>query len=381
LDHISLSEKLFHLISDENFSKMEAIVSRPNFFNIIGRTYTETWHSMFMGWLLDPRSSHGLQDFTLKRFLAAALHSALCGKDVNKSKLSRIAAEADLTQANVYPNQESRKELSCEVGKFDVFVQVDGEEQNTNMILFIEQKVKAAVSREQCDKYLDWVRRNYEDYTIIPVLLAPLYSMKLTVEETVGSSEWFCMDYQILHDFVLTPIVRHPKLNPQVKLLVEQYIDLLKIPQSDGRKLAVTDEEKELALELFERHKDTFMAIQAALADTTDFKFPMEKNSSDRLVLIANQTRIEGTTVPEFFTSGLKFLVERKIIKDEIVPYATSAKRYLISRKMEHPNGNAFVAPISYGGYYMECNKSRGSAIRDFAKLLIALGVDVGINE
>jgi hypothetical protein len=199
LDHISLSEKLFHLISDENFSKMEAIVSRPNFFNIIGRTYTETWHSMFMGWLLDPRSSHGLQDFTLKRFLAAALHSALCGKDVNKSKLSRIAAEADLTQANVYPNQESRKELSCEVGKFDVFVQVDGEEQNTNMILFIEQKVKAAVSREQCDKYLDWVRRNYEDYTIIPVLLAPLYSMKLRRRWGVQSgSAWTIKFFMIL---------------------------------------------------------------------------------------------------------------------------------------------------------------------------------------
>jgi hypothetical protein len=65
----SFIERLLGLISEPEFIKFENILSEPNFFKIVGRTYYERWHSCFLGWLLDSNGSHLLFDYTLRRFL------------------------------------------------------------------------------------------------------------------------------------------------------------------------------------------------------------------------------------------------------------------------------------------------------------------------
>ena len=61
--------RLLTLIHDPQFIVFETQQNPPSIFNAVGRTYTETWHSALLGWLLNPKSSHGLGSFPLSRFL------------------------------------------------------------------------------------------------------------------------------------------------------------------------------------------------------------------------------------------------------------------------------------------------------------------------
>jgi hypothetical protein len=58
-------------------------------------------------------------------------------------------------------------------------------------------------------------------------------------------------------------------LNSYTAPLLTEYVEALRIP-SGGRKLAVTDEERELATQLYEAHKDAFEAIAAAISGEAD---------------------------------------------------------------------------------------------------------------
>lgn len=66
---------LASLVADAGFQRLSALQGQPNIFRAIGRTHTETWHSAFLGWLLDPKGSHQLGTFPLRRFLAMVAQS------------------------------------------------------------------------------------------------------------------------------------------------------------------------------------------------------------------------------------------------------------------------------------------------------------------
>lgn len=377
----SLTQKLLYLVSDINFIKIEDIAIRPNIFDIVGRTYTETWHSMFLGWLLDPKSSHKLGDYPLRRFMVAISDPTIFGENTNLEEISKIASLFNLSNAVVYPNQKDKKEYHCDgVGKLDVFIKIEDEERDQKIIVFVEQKVHDSVKKDQCEKYLNYLSNKYPDYLLIPVLLAPSNALSISTEETIGSSDWFGIDYQLLHDMVLTPIIKHPGLNSQVFTLIEQYIDVLKIPRN-GRKLAVTEEEKDLALELYDKHREAFEAIQSALSDTTDISLIPTTSRQTTMTLILNGTKIEGSSIPDLYTSGLKYIVDNRYDIDPLLPYRTSNKRYLIAKDPTHPNGNNFTVPIQYGDYYMEAHKSREQGIKDLAKLMKLLDIEVEVDN
>ncbi|MCQ4089431.1 PD-(D/E)XK nuclease family protein [Exiguobacterium sp. LL15] len=377
----SLTQKLLHLVSDINFIKIENNANRPNIFDIVGRTHTETWHSMFMGWLLDPNSSHNLGDYPLKRFLIALSDPTIFGEGCDLENVARMASIIDFNDAIVYPNQEDKKEYHCSgVGKLDIFIKVEDEERGEKIIIFVEQKVHDKVRPEQCMKYMNYLSRKYPEHQLIPVILAPSDAMSISIEEVTGSPNWYGVNYQLLHDKVLTPVIKHPELNPQVINLLEQYIDVLKIPYN-GRKLAVTEEEKELALELYDKHRGAFEAIQSALSDTTDISLIPTISKQSKMTLLFNNNKIEGNSIPELYVSSLEYFVEHKYDIDSILPYETSSKRYLISKDSVHPSKKDFTTPVKYKEYYMEAHKSREQGIKDIAKLAKLLEIQVEIAK
>ena len=70
---------------------------------------------------------------------------------------------------------------------------------------------------------------------------------------TVGDYRWYCMDYQLLNDKLLIPLLDHPNLNEKVKPFIIQYIKNLKT-RYKGIKMAITNEEKRLALTLYDKY-------------------------------------------------------------------------------------------------------------------------------
>lgn len=370
----STSQKLLNLVSDEQFIETEAIARQPNLFKIVGRTHTETWHSMFLGWLLDPNGSHGLGDFPLKRLLYSCTKPIISGKSAKFDLIAKFASLGKLKNAKVFPNEKEQIEYQCEAGRLDVFIEFSKEDfEGLQTIILIEQKVYAKVDKSQCEKYNKWLKEKFSDCFVIPIILAPNSELKINSEETCGNSDWYGIDYQVLHDLVLVPSTKHFNLNTETIYLINQYINTLRIPMK-GNKLAITDEEKDLAYALYEKHKDAFEIIQAVLADEIDLKVSA-KATSDTLKISINKINIFGNSVKEYYLNILKYLVDNKIPMDKLLPYETGPKRYLISKTPKHQKGNEFFAPIEYKGYFMETHKSIGSAATDILRFLDKLKV------
>jgi hypothetical protein len=152
---------------------------------------------------------------------------------------------------------------------------------------------------------------------------------------------------------------------------LDQYIDALRIP------FAVTDEEKELAQELYDQHREAFEAIQAALADTADLFFMSSSTPKTPLFLRVDGNDVSGSSVPELFQKVLHYVVSNNLIDENLLPYVTSAKRYLLSKAPLHPGEKPFRMPVEFRGYYMEAHKSRIQALKDATRFLKRLGCEV----
>jgi len=371
-----MNRKLLELVADERFIQIESLSLRPNLFKIVARTHTETWHSMFLGWLLDPAGSHGLGEFSLKRLLVALSNPVLQEDNLNKAtKISKIAAIGDLCNASVTPNEDNQKEKSCSVGRIDVFVTGITCTGEKDTVLLIEQKVNAPIDKKQCLKYADWLYQNYPNENKILLMLAPNDRLGTNIENTTGDNRWNAIDYQTLHDKVLVPIVNSPNLSRLTLPLIMQYIDALRVPSS-GRKLAVTEEEKNLALDLYEKHKEAFEAIFFAINDTIDIG--INTGTSEKIILkvkIQNKL-IEGKTVPDFYKKVLIYLVDNNMVTSNNIPFDTSPKCYLIASTPIHQTKNPFRTPIDYRGFFMEASKSKIQAIKDLMRFLKKINCD-----
>ena len=54
------------------YAFMDEAKSEPNLLAIIGVQWSESVHSNFLAWLLDPKANHGIGDYFLKNFLLRA---------------------------------------------------------------------------------------------------------------------------------------------------------------------------------------------------------------------------------------------------------------------------------------------------------------------
>lgn len=374
---INLSTCLLKLVADERFASIKALAEKPSLFGIVGRTHTETWHSMFLAWLLDPSGSHGLGDFALRRFLLTLSSPDIqADEGENLEKIARIAALGKLSDAIVFPKEKERKEYLIEGGgRLDVFVQnITSDDQKEKCVLLIEQKVNAKIDKQQCSRYADWLWRKYPDSIKLVVMLAPDDSLGLSSLKTFGDPRWAAINYQTLHDLVLVPSLRSPIYNAQTKPFLEQYIEALRVTNGE-RKLAVTEEEKKLAGELYEMHKTAFDAIELALSGEVELNLSGRPINS--LKLLVNGETVEGASVPDFYNAILEYLLQGNIPISEFLPFSTGTKRYLIAEKPLHPGGNPFRAPIEQGALFMEAHKSRAQALKDVVRFLRKIGYNV----
>ena len=90
------------------------------------------------------------------------------------------------------------------------------------------------------------------------------------------------------------------------------------------------------------------------------------------ITVIIDGREFRCKSVGDLYGKVLKFLYEGKHL-DKLkpyLPYATSRKRFLISTTPLHPQGNRFMAPVEYKGYYMESHKSYQNAVKSLTDLL-----------
>jgi len=383
----SFTERLLRLISEPQFVKLENILSEPNFFKIVGRTHYERWHSCFLGWLLDVNGSHLLQDYTFRRFLLL-LTDEKCLKPSNHQNeaLSRILAIGEFSDIEVTPNENISRETSIiGVGRFDIFVTAQFMDTEGNEGIFnciVEMKIDSPSNSEQSQKYADWLLENHPQDINILVYLTP--SLKPGPKETVGDERWYCLDYQLLNDRFLIPLLDHPNLNEKVKPFIIQYVKNLKI-RYKGIKMAITNEEKGIVLALYEKYSDVFDSIYDVLDSegvidytTSALNVSNAGRSAGRLAVKVNGKAFSNDTLRLLFQDVLQYLVDEKLILKLPLPWGTSKQRYIVTNEIRpvHPNGRDFFYPVTYSGYTIESHYARDSGLRVLASLCKKLEID-----
>ena len=233
----------------------------------------------------------------------------------------------------------------------------------------------------QAGKYADWLVATHPHDVNVLAYLTP--ELRETSGKTVGDPRWYCLDYQLLSDKLLTPLLDHPNLNHKAKPFIVQYAKNLKI-RHKGIKMAITNEEKEMAIALYDKYSDVFDSIYDALVSAGMIDYSTSDGASDRgrasgrLAVRLDGKVFSNETVRLLFEDVLKYLVEQKHILKLPLPWGSSNQRYVITNEPEakHPNGKDFFYPVRYEGYTMETHYARDRAMKVLADLCEELGIE-----
>lgn len=370
----SLSHRLVELISEPQFIKFEHMLSEPNIFKIVGRTHYERWHSCFWGWLLDTNGSHLLSDYVLIRLLFLLVDKkCLKAKNHENQNLWEMLPTIDFTEVEVTPNENTSNETSVTgVGRFDIYLTakfVDGMNHQGRLNIIVELKIDSKSNIQQSKKYADWLFcKHKEDINLLIYLTPKLLDSSV---ETTGDDRWYCLDYQLLNDKLLLLLLDHPTLNDKVKPFLVQYIKNLKI-RYRGIKMAITNEEKRMAIALYEKYSDVFDSIYDSLVSTGTIDYStsdIESNSSresGRIAVKVNRKIFSNGTLKLLYADILKYLVDSDFLLKMPMPWGTTNQRYIITNQEPpiHPNGKDFFYPVKYNGFTLESHYSRERGIQ-----------------
>jgi hypothetical protein len=312
-----------------------------------------------------------------------------CSKDV-KCKLLEALPTVEFVDVQVTPNEFISSERSVEgVGRFDIFLTAGYKDKlgrSGKLNLLLEFKIDSKPSKEQSRKYADWLFSTHPADDNLLVYVNP--TLGQNSEETVGDKRWNCLDFQLLNDKLLTPLLEHPALNDRVKPFIIQYVKNLKIRQK-GVKMAITDEEKKMALALYEKYNDVFDSIYDALkaADAIDYStsdaMPSRGRATGRIAVKVNGKVFDGSIVADLFQKVLKHLVDAGHVRKLPLPWGTSEQRYIITNEdpPTHPSGRPFFYPLKYKAYTIESHYDRRRALQVLKELCEKLELSFEVIE
>lgn len=410
-----LHQLVAELISDPDFLQLQRLEEQPNIFAAVGQTFTERWHSGFLGWLLNPSGSHGLGDFPLLQFLVAlvggaqppsASQTTIC----SPQELADLATSLDLSRALVLPNERQGSEMKLgDYGRIDVYVEVEPETDaddgpSARFIALVEVKVKASIANSQEAKYPAWLEAKQaaaaESDSEAPirgicVFLCPTDQLGDSSEETIGDPRWYCIDFQLLHDRVLVPCLEHRDLSETMRPLLEHYVWNLRSAVK-GEKLAVTAEETELARRICAKHAKTFKLLAEIIRTdedqgdvAADLEAMTERPTSSRTgqsplsVELEDGTKIYGLYVRSFFLAAFKLLDDRGLLGKVEIPFSIGGRnRWFLNSEPIHRGGQDFTRALQYeptsagvDPFYFEVNSDRPGAIKAVKKLCRSVGL------
>ncbi len=185
----------------ENFNFFSAIVSGKN-----DRQHIEKYHSNFIGYLLDPKSSHDFGGLFLKLFF----------KELRKAPFN----------IDNFPDENSltfeREKLTSEGRLIDIALEEKGE-----WLVFIENKIRSGELKGQIKDYCSFAENNYKNS--IGIYLTLDGSIPLSIDPIKNTStKIICMSYLRIIQW-LKICSQHHKVakHPHVVNALNQYIAVI----------------------------------------------------------------------------------------------------------------------------------------------------------
>ena len=240
---VPFEEKLQALILDEDLEHLEDLLAEFNLFDVLKIERREPQHSALLGWLLDPRGSHGLRDYFLRRFLSAA---------AAKAHDDGIAAASPV---DVDGWELVNVEVATERHNIDILLI----SQDDEFICIVENKIGASEHSNQLSRYLSIVEREYEDLVPFPIFLTP---DGIEPEAELDSDRYVALGYEQVAGLIERTLKsRGSTISASVAGFLEQYARTLR-----RHVMTTNDNIDALALQIYEKHREAIDLIIRARA-------------------------------------------------------------------------------------------------------------------
>ena len=235
-------QALQNLILDPDLERLEDLLAEFNLFDVLNVAHLETHHSALIAWLLNPRGSHGLRDYFVRRFL------------------SQVAAEAyerkvtDITPLDVDRWDLSNIEVATERHNIDILLIGQTDE----FVCLIENKIGAGEHSNQLSRYMDTVEREYGDLVPFPIFLTPAGT---EAESEDNAERYVPFDYSKVASLIERTLqTKGSTISVSVAGVLEQYARTLRRHVVDS-----TDNIDELALQIYNKHQTAIDLINNAI--------------------------------------------------------------------------------------------------------------------
>ena len=230
-------EALQNLILDRDFEILEDQLAEFNLFDVLGIEHKELQHSALLAWLLNPRGSHGLRDYFLRKFLSDAAREAT------------LRGTTSVTPITVDHWKLDDVEVVTERHHIDILVVGRAD----RFVCLVENKVKAEEAPGQLCRYLDDVENQY-DWDPFPIFLTP---DGREPEDQKAAARYVPFSYSDVERLISqTLAARRSTLSSRVRGFLEQYRATL------GRHVLETgDSIEDLAQQIYEKHQEAIDLI------------------------------------------------------------------------------------------------------------------------
>ena len=233
----AIESVLAFAVNNPDLAELEKLLSAFNPLKILGVSDFEIRHSNVLAWLINPISHHGLGDSLFKNILLEVL------KENRNIKDSQCPQIADIIGAEFSDLQVHREWRNIDI--FAISPQ-------NNIIAVVENKLHAAESDEQLDRYVDIVEKTYPGYKKTYIFLT------LDGSAPKSGKKYVTLSHDRIHRIVKDSIhLRKDHMNSRIYDFIEQYLEILEEKTMKSETLT------KICTKLYSEHREAIATIMA----------------------------------------------------------------------------------------------------------------------
>lgn len=291
---VQIREAIVKMSHSKEYLALRKYYSEESFFKTLGISRSETVHSSFIAWLLNPMSNHELAYYPLQKFLQ--MLAIICQNENNsKAQFSEyysdrfLLEDYELSGACEVNTEVSTGEIAGfdNKGRIDILAHLSFKDSSKVLPILIENKVLSRENDEnknikqidkskQTEKYFNWANEKYKDTskyeTPILIFLAPDFDRDIKCK----CEAFIKVSYQNLVDYLIEPCLISV-MNNQARVFIENYLRCLSnttlnndLNKKEGTIMAIVGKERELLEKFHEKNKDLFNAVLTMLSNDED---------------------------------------------------------------------------------------------------------------
>ena len=260
-------------------------INQNSMLDIYGIARSETHHSKFLAWLLNPNESHHTGELALRKLLNIVVRRGI--EQNNQSKVFQWFKKTVLTSASLSLTSASNVQVLTESyveaqgkkgakGRIDILV--------TNLALgdeliniVIENKIYSNEHDEQTTTYFEGINKKFPDKRNIFLYLTPKSNWEMPKVDgpSCTCKDFIEINYQDILTEVLTSILEEP-ISSATRSAIEDYIHCITSPSIHSKNyntMAVDKETNEMLKKFWDANEELILAAINAFANSGETKY------------------------------------------------------------------------------------------------------------